>query len=146
MAHPFKIDRILLATDLSPAGEPAVLYATALAGRFDAELYVLHVVPTPAGPCRASEAWEQEATAAMRQLRQHLLALHDKYAQTAVLSGEPAARILQKADDVHADLIVMGTSAHGPRPGGLTDTVLRGAPCPVVAVPLAQEERAELHP
>jgi nucleotide-binding universal stress UspA family protein len=146
MGHAFKIDRVLFATDLSPACEPALRCATALASRFNAELYLLHVLPTVRAANErhpAPHASERHATEAMRRLRQELLATHDNYSM-AMLSGDPAARILQKAEDVHADLIVMGTSAHCPHPGGYTDQVVRGASCPVLAVPHAPPQRKQL--
>ena len=144
MTHPFTIDRVLFATDLSPASEPALRCATALARRFNADLYLLHVVPAPSGASPATDAAAQEAASAMRRLRQEVLAAQDKFATTAILTGDPSARIFQKAEDVHADLIVMGTSARCPRPGGLTDAVVRGASCPVLTVPHARQETTEL--
>jgi nucleotide-binding universal stress UspA family protein len=151
MTQLFKIDRVLLATDLSPSSEPVLRCATALASRFNAELYLLHVVPAPSedapmgerGP--TTDTPERHAMEAMRRMRQELLAADDKYT-TAVLAGDPAARILQKAEDVRADLIVVGTSARCPRPGGVTDTVVRSASCPVVTVPHGRQEETELRP
>jgi len=142
MAQPLKIDHVLFATDLSPACEPALRYATALASRFNAELYLLHVVPV--GP-RAGLEGERRATVAMGQLRQRLLNLHDKCTM-AILSGDPATRILRKAQDVGADLIVMGTSQRNPAPGSVADRVVCAAPCPVLTVPHPREVQTELHP
>jgi len=144
MTHPFTIDRVLLATDLSATSEPALRCATALARRFNADLYLLHVVPAPSGASPATDAAAQEAAVAMRRLRQQVLAAQDKFATTAILTGDPIARILQKAEDIQADLIVMGTSARCPRLGGLTDTVVRKASCPVLTVPQARQETTEL--
>jgi nucleotide-binding universal stress UspA family protein len=143
MAHPFKIDRILLATDFSPACEPAQRCATVLANRFNAEMYLLHVVPDAKEPGRGTDTAERQPMEAMRRLREELVAAHDKHT-TAILSGDPAVRILQKAEDVQADLIVMGTPARCPRPGGLTDTVVRGPSCPVLAVPHARHDNTEV--
>jgi nucleotide-binding universal stress UspA family protein len=142
MAQPLKIDRVLFATDLSPECEPALRYATALASRFNAELYLLHVVP--AGPAAVPQGSERRATVAMGRLRQRLLNVHDKCTM-ATLSGDPAARILQKAQDVEADLIVMGTSEHNPAPGSVSDKVVCSAPCPVLTVPHTRELQTELH-
>ena len=150
MAHLFKIDRVLFATDLSPGCEPALRCATALASRFSAELYLLHVVPALSQPPTSIdrscgiETCTRQAAEAMRRLRQELLASDGKYT-TAVLCGDPAERILQKAEDVGADLIVMGTSARCPQPGGLTDKVVRGASCPVLTVPHTRRESEELY-
>lgn len=143
MANSFKIDRVLFATDLSPACEPALRCATALASRFNAELYLLHVVPAPSEVAASNDTSEPHASEAMRRLRQERLGAHDKHS-AAVLAGDPATRILQKAGDIHADLIVMGTSGHCPRPGGLTDSVVRGASCPVLAVPSVRQAGTEL--
>jgi nucleotide-binding universal stress UspA family protein len=144
MTHPFTIDRVLLATDLSPASEPALRCATALARRFNADLYLLHVVQAASRASPVTDAAAQQAAAAMRRLRQEVLAAQDKFATTAILTGDPVARILQKAEDVHADLIVMGTSARRPKPGGLTDAVVRRASCPVLTVPQAHQKTTEL--
>jgi nucleotide-binding universal stress UspA family protein len=146
MTHPFTIDRLLFATDLSPASDPALRCASALARRFNADLYLLHVVPALSGANPATDAAAQRATAAMRRLREEVLAAQDKFATTAILTGDPIERILQKAEDVHADLIVMGTSARCPRTRGITDAVVRGASCPVLAVPQAPQETTELRP
>lgn len=140
MAQPFRIDRVLFATDLSPECEIALRYATALASRFDAELYLLHVVP--AAPRAALEGGEQRATVAMGQLRQRLLTVYDRCTM-AILSGDPAGRILQKAQDVGADLIVLGTSQRNPAPGSVADKVVCAAPCPVLTVPHARELQTE---
>jgi nucleotide-binding universal stress UspA family protein len=113
MVQPLRIDRVLFATDLSAECEAALRYATALASRFNAELYLLHVVP--ATPRAAQEGGERRATVVMGQLRQRLLNVHDKYTM-AILCGDPATRILQKAQDVGADLIVMPTRSSAPRP------------------------------
>jgi nucleotide-binding universal stress UspA family protein len=142
MAQPLKIDRVLFATDLSAECEAALRYATALASRFNAELYLLHVVP--ATPRAAQEGGERRATVVMGQLRQRLLNVHDKYTM-AILCGDPATRILQKAQDVGADLIVMGTSQRNPVPGSVADKVVCAAPCPVLTVPHTPELQTELH-
>jgi nucleotide-binding universal stress UspA family protein len=65
--------------------------------------------------------------------------------ETVVRFGHPAEEILAEARRGKADLIVM--CARGPRPmvthllGGVTDKVVRAAPCPVVVIPY--QERGE---
>ena len=53
--------------------------------------------------------------------------------------GEPVAEILAAADKHAADLIVMATAGHegvlDVLRGSTTEQVLRGAPCPLLAVP-----------
>ena len=146
MAQPLKLDRVLFATDLSPGSEPALRYAASLASRFSARIYLLHVVPpadAAADVALCTSDAERQATEAMRRVRQELLAAYDDYT-IAILPGDQAARILQKAEDVNADLIVMGTSPRCPRAGGVTDTVMRFASCPVLTVPHTRDQSAEL--
>ena len=144
MPNRFKIERVLFATDFSPACEPAFRYAAGLAKHFNARLYLLHVVPdADSAPGKAgvpgSERCDHQGTALkMRQLRQELLDAHDDY-MFAILSGEPAARILEKARQVEADLIVLGVREARATGAGLAadvaQAVCESSPCPVTCVP-----------
>lgn len=54
---------ILLATDFSPASETALVYATAIARRYDAKMYVAHVIKPDAYqlvPAEAMSATQQQ--------------------------------------------------------------------------------------
>ena len=146
MTSAFTIDRVLFAADLSKACEPALRCAASVASRFHAQLYLLHVVPagTDASGARARPNGvtdERRALAAMSQLRAKLIGAHED-SMLAVLSGDPAERILRKAQDIRADLIVMGGSPRGDtRRSAVTDAVVRRASCPVLTVPLVSRER-----
>jgi nucleotide-binding universal stress UspA family protein len=138
MASAFTIDRVLFAADLSKACEPALRCAASLANRFQARLYLLHVVP--------ERADEGGALTAMSRLRARIVDDHDDPV-LAVLCGDPAERILQKARDIRADLIVMGGCHGGETPSSaVTDVVVRRAPCPVLTVPLVSHESSGAGP
>lgn len=60
-------------------------------------------------------------------------------AETIERSGKPAFTICDVADEVHADLIIMGTRGLGLTPDGaqdsVTNRVISLSPCPVLVVP-----------
>jgi nucleotide-binding universal stress UspA family protein len=57
--------------------------------------------------------------------------------------GEPAAVIIQRALELHADMIAMATHGHGGLArlvyGSVADDVARNAPCPVMLVRLGEQ-------
>jgi nucleotide-binding universal stress UspA family protein len=127
-----RIRRVLIPVDRTPSPHLAVHGAAAAAwalGASDVRFIVLHVgdeasapeVGAPSVPGRPGWSWD-----------------------TVVQSGEAVDGILQAARDVQADLIVMGTEGHvgflDALRGSTTERVLRGAPCPLLAVP-AQNRR-----
>ena len=62
---------------------------------------------------------------------------------TVVLSGDAPAQIVAEADRLSANLIVMTTDGRDvlmdALRGSHTERVVRGAPCPVVAIPIPKE-------
>ncbi len=145
MRGEFTIRRILFATDFSPICESAFHYATEVATHFKARLYLLHVVPQSAAQRTqarlVSEALSarHEAESQMRRLRDQLLTCHDDY-MMAVVSGQPASRIVEKAREMEADLIILGIhDTDNPTAGTSVDVarqVCASSPCPVTCVPL----------
>jgi nucleotide-binding universal stress UspA family protein len=129
------IERVLLATDFSPMCEPAFRYAAGLARRFQARLYLLHVLP---GTVKSNELGAADNE--MRRLREQFLSPDDE-CLTAVLPGQPASRIVEKAREMGVDVIVLG--AHDPSKqaeAGAADVVRQvceQSPCPVTCVPAA---------
>jgi nucleotide-binding universal stress UspA family protein len=147
------IRRILCPVDFSEFSRAAVERAVALAAPFQAEITALFVLPLAlpedaeryGGPV-APEAAVQSAVA--EDLEEFLRPARDAglVLRLCIRSGDPVAHILEEARRRESDLIVMGT--HGRSGferwvlGSVTDSVLRGSPCPVLAVPL----RAALEP
>jgi universal stress protein A len=64
--HPVRLQRILFATDFSPTAAMALPYAAAIARRFNAEVYVTHVIP--ADEYQHIQLSERDAT--LRQMKQ----------------------------------------------------------------------------
>lgn len=133
-----ELQRILCATDLQPASAEVLSYALALAKDEHANLTLLHVLPT-ASP---SEHREAQRDIAMKQLLQLLPpgTSPSVEVQPIVAIGAPDELIPKAAEDLRADLIVIGPhqtfhpriSAH--LPWALLHRVLSRAQCPVLRV------------
>lgn len=120
-----RFTRILACTDFSDHGNAAIEAAFALCHDAATHFIVAHVIDTPATPnplyahYYPSDRWDPEAlTKAESDARRELQALIPDEAQKTGLSielvlghGQPIQEILRLADDMQADVIVVGT--HG---------------------------------
>jgi nucleotide-binding universal stress UspA family protein len=142
-----KIERILCPTDFSDFSERAYDYSISLARHYNAELYLLHVVrpviigyPEYAVPDSVTQFYGELREHAEEQLREFAKtrAIGAVQAKVAVEEGVVTESILDFARKNDVDMIVMGT--HGRRGfqrltlGSVTESVLRRAKCPVLAV------------
>ena len=139
--------QIICPVDLSESSIRAFAHAAALARWYDAQLTVLHVVPTfePVQVRGDLGAPVQIVTPMPRgqvlaeMSRSLNLATVSPSATSIAEAGDPQATIIDLAISMKADLIVMGT--HGRRGfkrlllGSVTEAILREAPCPVLTVP-----------
>lgn len=126
---PFK--RILFPVDFSGPSVGAARYVEAFAGRFDADLTLLHVDwpqyndPLPSGPGDKRDHLDKFLTKEFEYFRVRRL----------VVKGEPAETILQVAREEHSDLIMMPTLGMGGFRrfllGSVTAKILHDADCPV---------------
>ena len=139
--------RILCPTDFSESSIRSLAYAAALANWYEAQLTVLHVVPTfdpvqlpgdPGQPVHVLNPIPREQV--MDGLRRTLERTTLSAIPTLVAeSGHVPTAVVDQALSIGADLIVMGT--HGRRGfkrlllGSVTEAVLHEAPCPVLTVP-----------
>jgi nucleotide-binding universal stress UspA family protein len=153
-----EVKRILVATDLSPASEPALRSAAALAIRMDAALLVLHVLPEREleelarshQPRHPVDLIYSDLEVSVRE--QYRRAVPDEvrrflHTEVLVVPGVPAEEIGRTAALKGADLIVTGTHGRtGVRRvlmGSVAEQVLRTASCPVLTVrPLELREAA----
>lgn len=165
------INRIVLPTDFSATAVDAEQRARALAQRFEAELHLLHIIgegrkgdPTSGPKARSTEARGRESAGAAERSRAG--SSHDPSGDsdsralvrrtprddtdapsievTRVIqsSHAPHRGILDYADDIDADLLVLGAEAVasslspflGPLFGSVIDRVIRQAERPVVVV------------
>jgi nucleotide-binding universal stress UspA family protein len=142
---PLHIERILCPTDFSLFSSRAFRHAVALARQFSAELTALHVIPTfrPYGanspyfpaPVGAGAARRQEAEEEMVRFVEPAREIH---LSVQIREGQPAQEIQALAEELPADLVVMGT--HGRSGferlvlGSVAERLVHRLPCPVLTV------------
>lgn len=131
------INQIVFATSLNKENEPAVSYALSFARERDADLSVLHVLPSPA---ETPEDWNKLADSARGEMKK-LVPRDETWPQKTdffVEAGDTATWILEYADKLKAGLIVLGLSkktnpsTHFRR--GVAYRVISAAPCAVLTV------------
>ena len=154
------IKTILLPTDGSECSGKALAYALSFAKQYGARVVVLHVI---------DRRWEEQTRVVSAEVGQDLTQkIRDGYAEeargilreaadaaaktgvsveTRVLTGVPYEDIVRVAEELPADLIILGT--HGRTGmshlllGSVAERVIRLAPCPVLTVkPKAAENTA----
>lgn len=151
--------KVMFATDLS---EPKAVtdQVQRLARRLDAELFVLHVhVPTPTTPLGvdplsgfgdiAYALYDPAVEDAIVEAEQHdfdtfLLERFDLPIRPALHEGDPARIILDDAERMEMDMIIMAKRRHSAIErmllGSVTNTVAREAKQAVVLLPIQKEE------
>jgi len=129
------IKKILVPVDGSDSSVKALEFACDLAGRYDAELHLLHVVQPviqaqtlalgaaavtlEASPEELEDAGRKTIDAARRLATNRGC----ERVQADLADGPPARRILERAGDIGADMIVMGSRGLGDFAGLLVGSV-----------------------
>jgi nucleotide-binding universal stress UspA family protein len=143
---PIKLERVLAATDFSPAGQRAVHVAAEWAQRAQAQLRVVHVTPPQSWLSRAwglessvVDAIQKHAANALKQLADSVDGGRTLELSTGVLSGTASRCIAGAVRDYRADLLVLG--ARGERDidgertlGGTAAKLLSTAESPLLLV------------
>jgi nucleotide-binding universal stress UspA family protein len=140
--------------DFSPCSEAALDTAVDLARRLRAALHLVHVVQMPLA-YGAGILGTPAAAPAIDAVEMRHRALTDLRHVADTVAGAPQTHVLEgigiadaigeKAEELGADLIVMGT--HGRTGlahvflGSVTERTLRRAPCPVLAVRACRRPR-----
>jgi nucleotide-binding universal stress UspA family protein len=136
--------KILLATDGSASSARAARRAARMAQAFGAELHVVHVMPVTQpyhllgsdaeGPSLYEEdlQWAKELVdGQVRKIEEE----DAKVTKAHLRSGEPDAEVVALAEDIGADMIVVGSRGMSPlrRPiGSVSSSIATHAHCPVL--------------
>ena len=130
---------ILFATDFGPGAEREAVYAFSFAQEHQANLTLLHVVASAEDYSEQGLAQKRESVT--RELGELAPAGGELWCKTEfrMRLGEPVEEILQVAEEMKADLIVIGAKhgkglAAGHALRTIASRVVRGAPCPVLTV------------
>jgi len=146
------LKRILIAVDDSEFAAHAADVGVELAKSLHAEVAFVTVYDPSVGPGRmwgvpADRLAEMSEHASKRLLATFWepTATHSEFVEP----GEPASKIIEVANNWHADLIVMGSHGRGKVMGLLLGSVSQGvlhhAPCPVLVVRARNHERNARH-
>ena len=148
--------RILLATDGSEQAELAALRAVELADATDSELHVVHVGVVPIflqsypGTLgyygKLYEQIEEESRELLRKQSWRVKAAGGTVVGSHLRMGQVDLEIVALAEELGADLIVMGCRGLGgvrrALMGSVSDSVVRHAHCPVLVVRQEKEQAA----
>lgn len=143
-----RLTTVLVATDFSAPSETALTYGRELARRFGAMLRVLQVTEDarvwlmPPDVLPDMSDFQRNLVDWSRQRLDHIVTQEDRTELRARgevrTSRNAATAIVEYANEIHADLIVMGTHGRSGAArlliGSVADQVLRTAPCPVLVV------------
>ncbi len=161
-----RIKNILYATDLSKNSAYAFRYAVNSAQKHDAKIHILHVMevlPSAAEGLITQFIGEEKLRKMRKETEGELLGrIRERLRQFAerelkrdpktlrkvvsidVVSGNPAAEILRKAEKTDADVVIMGTHGKGVIShaflGSVSEQVLHRIRKPVYIIPLPEGE------
>jgi nucleotide-binding universal stress UspA family protein len=132
------LQSILFATDFQPSTRSAQKAVEHLASNFGAQVTVLHVFHSAEAFASLAHLERKEAMRKMEELREEL-AHHDlDIADWITVTGHPADAVVRKAQDMDADLIVIGAGIRSTpehfAPGPVAEAVVQNAATPVLAV------------
>lgn len=157
----FQIKKILVAKDMSKQSSRVIRYALELACKFHAQVHVLHVMPTvdssvlnmvalTMGPDNLARLNAQNEAELAEQTRRQLHKIIQQEAelmeeevthppQVEVHHGDPSSMILNVADRLEVDMIVLGSHSKGRLHyaflGSVAEKILRKSHRTVVIVP-----------
>lgn len=137
--------RALLALDGSPSADAARLAAATLAWPSGSAIHVLGVIDTEFDPVAAFGGPDPATRVASKRAIEHVveeaaasLQKPGLAAEAVVVSGRPATVIVDRARELRADVVVVGSRGRGPLAsmllGSVSAEVVDHAPCPVLVV------------
>lgn len=143
---------ILVAIDFSDSSDNAFELALNMAQKYSAKLELLHVINEPVDlrgfyvPHISFEKLEEEIEEGARKMMESFcrrkLKDYENF-QSHIVAGLPYEQIMQQAETLGADLVVLGT--HGRTGldhvlfGSTAEKVVRRSPVPVLTVRLAED-------
>ena len=138
------LSNVLLATDFSSESAQAVQCAGGLCDRYDAKLYVVHVLDlfpfslsTDTAATAGTEQIRHQADAQMQEfVRVHHL--ERKKFESALIAGETSTAIERFTREHEIDLLVLGSRGNAGMSrlfeGSMAEEIFRTAQCPVMVV------------
>lgn len=131
---------VLLPVDQSREAREAAEVVLQIVKKYDSRLILLSVIPESDSESPPPETMmSSQGVAELLQNAQALFAQNEVKAETISRQGQPPFVICDVADEIGADLIVMGCRGLGLTEEGMaesvTNRVINLSPCPVLVVP-----------
>ena len=146
--------KVLVATDFSSSAAEVMRVAAELAQGVSADIHILHVAVPETNLIGVDRSKEPEGDVVETNRKEKLLVREAAQSMIArglmakgeVVAGPCADVILQRANEIAADLIVVGSHGFGAvlraLLGSVSAAILKKARCPVVIVPPLGKNRA----
>jgi nucleotide-binding universal stress UspA family protein len=138
----FKVEKILVPLDFSPASVEALNHAVSMAKQFHAAIHLVHVYPPDEASAPGAGHLLFQSAEAVERLNEELTGIHRKHLPTFrpenchIRVGRPYEEIINLAREINADLIVLSTRGHSGLKhlllGSTAERVVRSAQCPVL--------------
>jgi len=160
-----KIEKILYATDLTKNSAYAFKYATGIAEKHNALIYILHVIEELPESARTAlenylsdeqlDKYHNQKGELKETITKRLSMFCDnvqkgdpqcemKVASIDVIEGHPVSEILNQAEKENCDMIIMGTHGKGIIShailGSVAEKVIRKTKAPVVVIPIPEDD------
>lgn len=138
--------KIMIATDGSEAAEKAADFGIQIAGLSGAKVYAVYVIDTtPYYSIPLDQVWSKEVYEQLEQMGNEIASDVEKTAkatgleaESLVLKGDPAEKIVSFAEEHNIDMIVVGSLGKGEFKrlviGSVSEKVVRHAKVPVLVV------------
>jgi nucleotide-binding universal stress UspA family protein len=152
-----KMKKVLIALDYNPTAQKVAESGYSIARAMNAEVILIHVISDPVyyssmeySPIMGfngfmeSGQWQLDSVSSLKKATLHFLDksrihLGDKTIQTLVGEGDFAGTILKTAEELHADVIVMGSHSRkwleNILIGSVTEKVLHHTNIPLFIIP-----------
>lgn len=146
--------KILVAVDFSSVTRHVLGYASTLAHKFDADLWIVHVAPPDLDYFKTMNHGERHEVAEGLHAEHHWLQEQAQElrrsgvkANALLARGAPVEAIVDEAQKLKADMIVMGSHGHTALYraliGSVSEGVLRASTVPLLLVPVRTEATTE---
>ncbi len=146
---------VLAPIDFSDISDRVIEEAITVARAIGARLVLLNIVPPPAvvtSEYAETDVATEFCTRAEREAATRLVELQKRLRDAGVTAhaihqiGPPGQRIVEQAERLDADYIVIGSHGHGAfydlLVGSTTSRILKSAGCPIIVVPATPEAAA----
>ncbi len=133
LAH---FSNVLCAIDLGPQSPGVLQWASQLATDFDAQLSIVHAVPS-LGSGKDFDWREEIGKLARKDVEKLVGAIGPATATVHIKEGEAAKAVCSFAKESGADLLVIGRDPQDKEGGRLTTqayAIVRQSPCPVISI------------